>query len=237
MVAMAYIFYKGKWQEIPVYNTATFSVRYDETLDGGTLITKNDSAEPYPQCMPVRLGMLMSNKDDETNGVADTYISFDKVEVRGKNNVIHGLTLVEPSRLLMGITIDGMKVVQPTDGSTKKSLYDVLERLIHIYKTHRAMFSVDNEFNYSVDTDNSEQTAFTIPTSGSVYDLLKNTESAEFEWQAETLLWEALCDIGNVINCIPRLEQSDVDVNQTSVVFDRITFDDINKDVGTYELL
>lgn len=57
---------------------------------------------------------------------------------------------------------------------------------------------------------------------------MKKLVSPEFYWDAGTSLWECLCDIANVINCIPRLI-----VNEDKTAFSVITFDRVNEITGT----
>jgi hypothetical protein len=60
---------------------------------------------------------------------------------------------------------------------------------------------------------------------------LKRVLSPEFNWEAGTLLWECLCDIGNVINAIPRLLY-----NNAKRVPNIITFDMVNEVTAVYDL-
>ena len=134
---------------------------------------------------------------------------FDTVEIRGQGYYAHNLTLVEPTRLLMGIPIEGMKVTQPQDGTAKDSLYTVAERLLRVCRLTKGGTPQKIWL-----TDDEETVA-----------LLQNTDSPEFSWEAETQLWECLKDIGSVINCMPRLT---VEHSTASFTFDTIVFDKIN---------
>ena len=111
----------------------------------------------------------------------------------------------------MGILIDGVKVTQPTEeeqaqGEAKKSLYEVTERLLHTYMLN----------------DTEQDAEFAMPVEYEVVSLLKNTESPEFQWEAETQLWECLKDIGDVINCMPRLTFNSEHTALNTLTFDRI---------------
>jgi hypothetical protein len=50
-------------------------------------------------------------------------------------------------------------------------------------------------------------------------ELLYGVDSPEFAWGCGTTLWECLCDIGNVVNCIPRVDIRD---GYKFVIFERI---------------
>ena len=142
-------------------------------------------------------------------------IWFDSVEEREEKYFIHNLLLIEPTRRLMGILIDGMKVTQPIDGNTKKTLYNIVERLLKVC----SMLGENDAPEFSLTSDDK------------ILSLLQNTESPEFAWEAETQLWECLKDIGDVINCIPRLT-----FNLNKTAFNVVTFDAVNKVTGEREL-
>ncbi len=107
----------------------------------------------------------------------------------------------------MGVLIDGRKVTQPVDGSAKKSLWTVLNELLQTCSLIRN--KTDAVFSAS-DTWKRRLSAVVSP---------------EFHWESQTSLWECLCDIANVVNCIPRV-----------VDYSVITFDDINKITKEYVL-
>ena len=193
----------------PIFNRITADFRLDEQLDTGSVMTITDSAEPI---LPMTRARLMIS-DNEGNTLKNTLVMpaycFDTVEARGQGYYAHNLTLVEPTRLLMGILIDGMKVTQPQDGTAKDSLYTVADRLLRVCRL----------------TKGGKPQKFWLTDDEEIVTLLKNNDSPEFAWEAETQLWECLKDIGSVINCMPRLTSANPTMSST---FNIITFDKIN---------
>ena len=193
----------------PVSNRVTADFRLDEQLDTGSAMIITDSAEPIPPMTPSRLTFSDDEAVTAKNFLRFPAYCFDTVEVRSQGYCAHNLTLVEPTRLLMGILIDGMKVTQPQDGTAKDSLYTVADRLLRVCRLTKGGTPQKIWL-----TDDEETVA-----------LLQNTDSPEFSWEAETQLWECLKDIGSVINCMPRLT---VEHSTASFTFDTIVFDKIN---------
>lgn len=193
-------------------NYASIDERLDESLDGGEILVINAKETPYE---PMSLAQLKFS--DGTTNISQYFYVFDTVEKRGKGYYYHHITLCEVTRILMGISVDGMRITQPITGN-KKTLYNVLEKIIGNY----TLFMTDewNPLQISI-------------SDGDIETLLNNTESPEFSWSAGTLLWEVLCDIGNVINAIPRAyyKASDIKNNKIS-----ITFDPVNKSTAETEL-
>ena len=193
----------------PVSNRVTADFRLDEQLDTGSVVIITDSAEPIPPMTPSRLTFSDDEAVTAENFLWFSAYCFDTVEIRGQGYYAHNLTLVEPTRLLMGIPIEGMKVTQPQDGTAKDSLYTLAERLLRVCRLTKGGTPQKIWL-----TDDEETVA-----------LLQNTDSPEFSWEAETQLWECLKDIGSVINCMPRLT---VEHSTASFTFDTIVFDKIN---------
>ena len=208
----------GTWTAVKLHNTLTFDQRLDEELDGGAAVALNDNSEEMAEFSEAVLTLT-----DETGKLEIPFYAFDDVQKRANGYYLHSLELVEPTRLLMGITIDGLKITQPIDeGAQKKTLLDVAKRVLCCYK------SFDG---YAINKD--ENGALILPLfklDENVEDLLSSVISPEFEWQAQTLLFEVLQDIADVINCIPRLT---VDGNGE---FLTITFDKVNDVPAEYEL-
>ena len=211
MITKLYIAEDRKWVELPVYNRVEFDERLDEQLDSGSIQTINDSESGFEDYSLYRLqkfedGVEISNK---------WYFGFDTVEKRGEGYYIHTIELVEVTRIVMGIPIDGMKVTQPIEGE-KKTLFEVFSELLF----HKA---------YTHDTDTSEwENRF---YEGEYPSVMKTIPSPEFHWECGTLLWECLCDIGNVINCIPRAMIFGVEPKPIY-----IDFVEVNEVTAEYEL-
>lgn len=197
-----------------VMNTVDFSERLDEEMDSGSIQIKKTEKDPFPDYTLVKL--ILS--DGESERSFDFY-SFDNVEQRRSDYYVHTLELVELSRLLMGTMIDGRAVTQPLEdsGEPKKTLKEVVTELL---KTARLIkYDVENKMpigsKFFLDPN---QWAF-----------LETVVSPEFHWSGGTLLWECLCDVGNVINCVPRLL-----IGNEGKLY--VTFDKINDITGEYEI-
>ena len=198
------IYLDKQWKDYPVSNRGTADFRLDEQLDAGSVMIITDSAEPIPP-----MSMTELTISDGENTLSMPAYCFDTVEVRGQGYYVHNLTLVEPTRLFMGAVIDGVKITQPQEESERESLYTVTERLLNAYKLLK-WYTLSRFFL----TDDEE-----------IVSLLRERKSPQFDWEAETQLWECLKDIGSVINCMPRLT---VEHSTASFTFDTIVFDKIN---------
>lgn len=197
------------WERLRVYNSVTFDERQDEQFDTGSVQVVSDSVEAFPDFSITRT----TQQDGESEKVT-YFASFDTVEKRAQGYYIHSLELVEPTRLLMGILIDGRKVTQPIEGSgqEKKTLLQVTQGLLNTFEL----------------LESGAIPRIRIADSGR--DTLNEVISPEFHWESETSLWECLCDIANVINAMPRLLYK-----ENSAQFE-LTFDKINEVTGLYEL-
>lgn len=196
------IYLDKQWKDYPVSNCGTADFRLDEQLDAGSVMIITDSAEPIPP-----MSMTELTISDSENTLSMPAYCFDTVEVRGQGYYVHNLTLVEPTRLFMGAVIDGVKITQPQEESERESLYTVTERLLNAYKLLK-WYTLSRFFL----TDDEE-----------IVSLLRERKSPQFDWEAETQLWECLKDVGSVINCMPRLT-----FNADKTAFNVVTFDKIN---------
>lgn len=208
----------GQIYEANLYNSATFDERLDEQLDTGSiqLILADDGVSFADFC-----AVSLTIEDEDGNRKTMPFCGFKTVEKRGEGYFVLTLELVEPTRILMGTIIEGRKVTQPIEGSgeAKKTLYDVTKSLLKTFET------LPWEDGIAIPRLGLKENAKSVS-------LLKLTESPEFHWEAGTLLWECLVDIGNVINAIPRL----VAPGGSSVVANLITFDTINDVTDEYEI-
>ena len=206
------------YESVKLYNSFTFDERLDEELDGGfaeTLLSTDEEMREFTEAM-------VTLDDGETQKVVPFFL-FDDVEKRANGYYRHALELLEPTRWLMGITIDGLKVTQPIDESkTKKTLLDVTNRVLRCFNTFRwSEIHISSGLGMPLFRLDSETET-----------LLNGVISHEFEWQAQTLLFEVLQDIADVVDAIPRLTAESE--NATEFIF--IHFDKINDIAGEYEL-
>lgn len=203
------IYNGSKWEAHKLYNSVEFDERLDEQLDTGRVQVINDTNESFPDFSMVR----MTVSDGDSKPKEAYFYGVDSVEMRSVGYYIHTLELCEPTRLLMGRFIDGRKVTQPVKGE-KKTLKKVLDELLKVAKLLEVVNGkVYPEFSFVED------------------ELLNSTISPEFYWNAGTSLWECLCDIGNVIDCMPRLT-----INSAKKAFNLIKFDRINAVTAEYEI-
>lgn len=217
MISKAEILKKdGQIYEAKPYNSVTFDERLDEQLDTGSIqLILADEGVSFADFCAVSLTI----KDEDGNRKRMPFCGFKTVEKRGEGYYILTLELVEPTRILMGTIIEGRKVTQPIEGSgeAKKTLYDVTKSLLKTFET------LPWEDGIAIPRFGLQENAKSVS-------LLKLTESPEFHWEAGTLLWECLVDIGNVINAIPRLLHTSLKGKYT------VTFDTINDVTDEYEL-
>lgn len=203
-----------KWKDLPVYNRSTFDERLDEQLDSGSVQTINDSDVEYDDYSLYRVEI----EDEDGQTKSNSYFGFDTVEMRSDGYFIHTIELVEPTRIIMGFTIDGCKVTQPIEGE-KKTLYDVVFGTKGGLIAKAKLESISDREWYFLDGD------------GDMIEKMKSIPSPEFHWECGTLLWECLVDVGNVINCIPRVRFI---ATNTRRCF--IEFDPVNEVTAEYEL-
>lgn len=115
----------------------------------------------------------------------------------------HVVYLTEPTKLLEGVLIDGFAVSQPKAENLRKTLYDVVTRLLAV-----------TPFDESI---------YTLTTQAAIVGVLQATISPEFRFNTQTTLFECLMEVGAVINAFPRLTK---DGNGEFTV---VTFDFINE--------
>ena len=203
-----------KWKDLPVYNLGSFDERLDEQLDSGSVQTINKSGVEYEDYSLYRVTV----EDDDCTQQYASYFGFDTVEQRGDGYFIHTIELVEPTRIVMGFTIDGCKVTQPIEGE-KKSLYDVV-------------FSDDGGLISKAKLERvNKRERYLLDGYGEMIEKMKSIPSPEFHWECGTLLWECLVDVGNVINCIPRIRFVETNTRRCF-----IEFDPVNEVTAEYEL-
>ena len=205
MNAKLEVFLNNEWKSFPIYNTLEYDERLDEQLDSGSVQITANIEEAFDD-----FSMIKITLSDSETVLPFYYYGFDKIERRGNGYYLHTIELAEPSRLLMGLPIDGRKVTQPITDD-KKSLLQVTQELLNVFKLQE-YGKTQNKFRV-VDINGD----------------LSSTISPEFGWDLGTLLWECLTDIGNVINAIPRLIGSDNG-------YFEIVFEKINEITDFYEL-
>lgn len=199
----------GEYTPVLLYNTFTMDERLDEELDGGLAQSYMQSEEEIAEFAEA----IVTLYDGKTKKRIPFY-AFDDVEKRANGYHRHMLELVEPTRWLMGITCDGLKITQPIDeNATKKTLYDTLERVLRCCNTKTTSEAVG-----------------LLTIDESIKPMLQAVVSPEFAWQAQTLLFEVLQDIADVVDCVPRvIESADGQLKTLTLV-------KINDEIGEYEI-
>lgn len=274
-----------------VQQPITLTQRLDRELDSGSFdylkydVNCSDSIDAPLSNYRVTLS------DGENEPVTVDFIGTDsRTLLRGKFGdgntrdtaplFRHSVMLTEPTKLLEGMLIDGFAVTQPEDQSERKSLRDVIVKLLKVASVGRLskgtskseqshVVAVSNllglrEGYIDINTEetngavgyvqitNLQSNATIINSSVSItgsnsfrislrwysltnneievelsylvkfrdckylltgnkktVSLLQKTISPQFKWSTQTTLWECLCDIGSVIDAIPRLVASD----------------------------
>ena len=207
----------GEIKRYSVSNMFTMDERLDEELDGGACVVvtvKEDEVANFSL-------MTISMEDEDTVRYIP-FFAFSDIEKRAPQYYKHAVELIEPTRWLMGLTIDGLKVTQPITG-TKKTLYDVLVRVLKCFNTQRrkrfaGVYEEVGTQLFKIDEQTKE--------------MLKRVTSPEFEWNAGTLLFEVLQDMADVVNCIPRVTASGVATDDDLLV----TFDKVNDVTAEFEV-
>lgn len=196
----------------PVYSPFSMDERLDEELDGASIVTYTKTGNKIADCTDVIVSISSDRNMKEI-----PFIAFDSVVKISKERYRHTIELIEPTRLLMGISVDGLAVTQPIqETEKKKTLLEVLQRVLNCYNTRQI-----NDVSYFVIDEATKN-------------LLSNITSPEFRWEEQTLLFEVLQDIADVVNCIPRLTFSIDDYG--GYVFNMIKFDEINAETGFYTI-
>lgn len=196
-------------EENVVYPFA-FIERLDRELDSGNYEYYNND----DKCRkPLRMVFI---SDDEGRRY---FLANESVAVIRKKNLLckHSVELIEPTKLLEGVLIDGFAVTQPENIDERKTLLDVIIRLLAVTPINNPRFVLKD---YTTGMDDSQMTE--------ILKLLKNTIAPQFQWSAQTLLWECLCDIGDVIDCIPKLTFH-------NGKFNAVTFVIVNKQTSVVE--
>ena len=217
MIAKFNTYYrKNGWlyeYESKTVNSIIFDERLDEQLDTGTVQTveKNADEEKFRDFQVCKL--VITDSTEET--LTKEFVSFSSNHKRGKNYFLYTHELVEPIREFMGWIIDGKKVTQPIDGSPKKTLREVL---VSLFDTANLLKKTSVH-------------GFIIEQSETL-----DVESPEFHWESGTLLWECLLDVGNVINCIPRLSTKPNAQWGEHATYNYLSFEKVNDIKGVYDL-
>ena len=167
---------------------------YNETLDSATVVFSTygesigaqsfDLAEIYDDANKIsKKSMLVDSGDEEI-------YSFNEND---NNDHINTLMLFSQTKELERITLPNLSITQPiTEGSTKKSVWTVIERYCLMYLPKVRVYRSSGRFELvsKYEIDYAVRTKF------------QNIECPEFQWNKPTLR-EVLTDLFSTADCIP----------------------------------
>ena len=195
------------WESVKPVFPLNFIQRLDRELDSGECLFFSTShvLPPFQMCrITVDGEQFYFYGNDSAQWVPPPKSQFK-----------HKVRLVEPTKELEGIRIDGRRVVQPLTGP-QQTLLDVIEDLLFITPLRLT----------------GQTQPFVLTTDVKITEKLNSKISPEFRWGSQTTLWECLLDIGACIDAIPRLSNS-----SDGTGYNVITFDLVNEKKQELELL
>lgn len=209
------------WQLRKGVYPAFLNKRLDEELDSGVITFYTKTPELLPPLTMVKVELNDQNWDEEN----DTDYNTDKRYFLGNDSYVkvnsrlyeHTFNLVEPTKLLEGVKIDGRRISQPEDEAKRKSLYDVLNELLAVTPLRTTQEAASEKAG-------TKKAPYVVTDDAAVIATLQGVKSPEFRWDSQTTLWECLNDIAAMIDAIPRLT-----ANAAETAFDTITFDFVNE--------
>ena len=246
-------FGNGRTDDAPLFRHSVALTEPTKLLEGvlidGFAVSQPDPDELVTVSASGSLSLTMSSfqsgdshcwKESSTNGYVEIELphAIQSVEVSVQSSQSVNLLAVYPkykrssnenadnwftvglswlSSGFSSLTINYTYTYQTLAINESDSLEKVVNRLLNVTPLHKY---------------NGESQAFVLVTNEDAKKLLQNTLSPQFKWSTQTTLWECLCDIGSVIDAIPRL------VADSNGEYRQVTFDLINsKTAETDEML
>lgn len=212
------------WENITVTTVAPVETEFkqDREFDTGTATYKSYADDSGDVEMPP-FSMYRLTLTDGTDTLVNTFCGVEsKAKTRNaqtngtKALYTHNVSMIEGSKLLQGVLLDGFGVAQPETEADRTTLFFEVNRLLAVTPTRLV----------------GEQQAYTLTTDSEIVNILNGTKAPQFRWSNQTTLWEALIDIGAVIDCIPQLE-----LNSAGTAFNVVTFVPVNSVGNEYESL
>lgn len=215
------------WQHRQGVYPALLSKRLDEELDSASFTFYTKSPETLPPLTMTRIELNDKNFDEEN----DTDYCKEKMYFLGNDSYVkvnsrlyeHTFNLVEPTKLLEGVKVDGFAVSQPADEAARKSLYDVLKELLAVTPLRTVQEA-------ALERTGFRKAPYVVTDDAAVVAALRGVKSPEFRWDSQTTLRECLDDIAAMIDAVPRLT-----ANAAETAFDTITFDFVNETKSAIE--
>lgn len=218
------VFFNNSWHELNnfTYGKAFYpvevSAKLSEELDSGELKFYTDSRENDGKEMLYPQKTMFSIEIDTGTDRARKFYFYGTDTAEKLNPYLwkHRVLLVEPTKDLEGVILDGLGFAQPEDNSQRMTLYDIVQRLLAC----TPLRIQGQPQKYTLISESEAPEIIAILKAQTIEEKLL----PEFFWSSQTTLKEALCDIGAYCNLYPRLT-----LNPATNTYTVITFDEINK--------
>lgn len=190
------------WEDITAscQEPLTITERRDRELDDGDFLfcefnnTTSKAVEPYTLFRVTLNDGVNTPITAYFNGAGQRAMLRNKwgngAENSQKALFRHAVALTEKTKDTQGVLIDGFAVTQDVNESV--TLKDVADRLFAVTPVKAVGDTVTEQYSL---TDDER-----------VLSVLRNTKAPEYKWNCQSTLWECLCDIGDTIGAIPRVE-------------------------------
>lgn len=165
------------------------------------------------------------NTESELTTERITFSGFDREETRNgikygykEIKLAHSIKSVRVSIVQVGseISYSGVEFNVGDDhfyiviGYTSRPGYIELEYIYErLYKSQSLEEVVDRLLAVTSLRKRNQSQVFKFNPESKVKSLLTNTLAPQFKWSPQTTVWECLCDVGSVIDAIPRLKADD----------------------------
>ena len=220
-----------EWEDITDMTLSPVNVqlRQDREFDTGAISYRSYADDSADTEMPP-LSMYRLTLSDSTGSVVYPFCGVEsKAKVRNAQSnglqalYSHSVSLIEGSKLLQGVLLDGFGVAQPETEADRTTLFEEVTRLLETTPT----------------TLESGQQLFTLTDDTEIVALLQGTKAPQFRWSNQTTFWEALSDVGAVIDCIPQLalNKEESGIYPVGTVFNVVTFVPVNSVGNVYDSL
>ena len=193
------------WETIEHVFPLDFVTRLNQELDSGEVAFFSDEHifPPFQMCrLTINEEQFYFYGNDTAQWIAPPC-----------SKLKHKISLVEPTKELEGVLIDGRAIVQPITGE-QQTLLDILEDLLSVTPLRLS----------------GQEQPYVLTSETRIKEKLQGRVSPEFRWGSQTTLWECLLDIGACIDAIPRLTY-----NEIKTAYNTITFDFVNEKITALE--
>lgn len=212
------VFFDDSWRELnnfqygKVFYPVELSEKLSEELDSGEIDFYTDTEILYPQMTKFSVEIDVGSKKRKKF----YFYGTDTFQKLNPKLFKHRVSLVEPTKDLEGVILDGLGFAQPEDNSARMTLYVITQRFLKCTPLRKQ----GQEQKYTLISEYDAPEIIALLKSQTVDEKLL----PEFYWSSQTNMKEALVDIGAYCNLYPRLTLNPV-TNEYTV----ITFDEVNK--------